>query len=65
MAEPPATAVPAAAPALPLGRLFPLYAAQALATGATTVSTILAALVVGNLGFESLARVWHTNESFS
>ncbi|MDL2344289.1 MFS transporter [Deinococcus sp. MIMF12] len=57
MAEPPAPApaVPtAAAPALPLGRLFPLYAAQALATGATTVSTILAALVVGNLGFTSL-----------
>ena len=46
----------AAAPAasLNLGRLFPLYTAQALATGAVNVSTILAALVVGNLGFESL-----------
>ena len=45
-------AAPAAA--LNIGRLFPLYAAQALATGAVNVSTILAALVVGNLGFESL-----------
>lgn len=46
----------AAAPpaSLDLKRLFPLYVAQALATGAVNVSTILAALVVGNLGFPSL-----------
>ena len=41
--------------ALPIGRLFPLYAAQALATGATTVSTVLASIIMGNLGSEALA----------
>ncbi|GAA5532056.1 MFS transporter [Deinococcus aluminii] len=46
---------PNAAPALPLGRLLPLYAAQALATGATTVSTVLASLIMSNLGRESLS----------
>lgn len=46
------SAPPAAS--LQVGRLFPLYAAQALATGAINVSTILAALVVGNLGFPGL-----------
>ncbi|SEI76070.1 Predicted arabinose efflux permease, MFS family [Deinococcus reticulitermitis] len=47
-----ATTGPAAS--FSLGRLVPLYAAQALATGAINVSTILAALVVGNLGFPGL-----------
>lgn len=46
---------PASTPALPLGRLFPLYAAQALATGATTVSTVLASIIMGILGNEALA----------
>lgn len=46
---------PASTPALPLGRLFPLYAAQALATGATTVSTVLASIIMGTLGNEALA----------
>ncbi|TDE85373.1 MFS transporter [Deinococcus sp. S9] len=46
---------PSAAPALPLGRLAPLYGAQALATGATTVSTILASLIMSGLGRESLS----------
>ncbi|MEF2278101.1 MFS transporter [Deinococcus sp. YIM 134068] len=45
---------PASSTALPLGRLAPLYVAQALATGATTVSTILASLVMSGLGRESL-----------
>ncbi|MEW6420716.1 MAG: MFS transporter, partial [Deinococcota bacterium] len=39
---------------MPLGRLAPLYGAQALATGATTVSTILASLIMSGLGRESL-----------
>ncbi|MGX9687542.1 MFS transporter [Deinococcus wulumuqiensis] len=56
-------AVPAAS--LNLGRLFPLYTAQALATGAVNVSTILAALVVGNLGFESLVGLPSTLISLS
>ena len=55
----------AAPAALNLGRLFPLYAAQALATGAVNVSTILAALVVGNLGFESLVGLPSTLISLS
>ncbi|GBF05331.1 major facilitator superfamily transporter [Deinococcus aerius] len=42
-------------PALPLGRLAPLYGAQALATGATTVSTVLASLIMSSLGRESLS----------
>lgn len=50
---------PVSAPAppdrLPLGRLAPLYGAQALATGATTVSTVLASLIMSGLGRESLA----------
>lgn len=37
-----------------MGRLVPLYVAQALATGAVNVSTILATLVMGSLGFKSL-----------
>lgn len=41
--------------ALPVGRLLPLYAAQALATGATTVSTVLASIIMGNLGSEALS----------
>jgi len=49
----PVPAVPAPA-ALPLGRLAPLYGAQALATGATTVSTVLASLIMSGLGRESL-----------
>ncbi|WP_019010844.1 MFS transporter [Deinococcus aquatilis] len=36
-------------------RLAPLYTAQALATGATTVSTVLASLVMSGLGSENLA----------
>ncbi|WP_245808353.1 MFS transporter [Deinococcus hopiensis] len=44
-----------ASAALPLGRLAPLYAAQALATGATTVSTVLASLIMSSLGRESLS----------
>lgn len=44
-----------AAPALPLGRLAPLYGAQALATGAANVSTILASLIMSGLGRESLS----------
>ncbi|MHA0041844.1 MFS transporter [Deinococcus sp. PEB2-63] len=36
-------------------RLAPLYAAQALATGATTVSTVLASLIMSGLGSEALA----------
>nr|WP_184030501.1 MFS transporter [Deinococcus budaensis] len=39
---------------MPLGRLAPLYGAQALATGATTVSTVLASLIMSGLGRESL-----------
>ncbi|WP_345468111.1 MFS transporter [Deinococcus carri] len=49
------TRPPVAAPALPLGRLAPLYVAQALATGATTVSTVLASLIMSGLGRESLS----------
>lgn len=41
-------------PALNVGRLAPLYAAQALATGATTVSTVLASLIMSGLHFETL-----------
>ncbi|WP_231557244.1 MFS transporter [Deinococcus sp. YIM 77859] len=44
-------------PALPLGRLAPLYGAQALATGAANVSTILASLVMSGLGREDLSGV--------
>lgn len=44
-----------AALALPLGQLAPLYGAQALATGATTVSTVLASLIMSSLGRESLS----------
>ncbi|WP_216318639.1 MFS transporter [Deinococcus aestuarii] len=55
MGEPVRAQSPALAPALPLGRLLPLYLAQALATGATTVSTILASLVMSSLGRESLS----------
>ena len=44
-----------AAAKLDYGRLFPLYAAQALATGATTVSTVLASLIMSGLGSESLS----------
>ncbi|RTR30683.1 MFS transporter [Deinococcus radiophilus] len=36
-------------------RLWPLYLSQALATGATTVSTILASLVMSDLGSEHLS----------
>lgn len=36
-------------------RLLPLYAAQALATGSTTVSTVLASLIMSGLGSESLS----------
>ncbi|WP_040382315.1 MFS transporter [Deinococcus apachensis] len=49
------TRSPLAVPALPLGRLAPLYGAQALATGATTVSTVLASLIMSSLGRESLS----------
>ncbi|WP_221088141.1 MFS transporter [Deinococcus aquaedulcis] len=42
-------------PALNAGRLAPLYGAQALATGATTVSTVLSSLIMSELGFEGLA----------
>lgn len=48
-------ASPISGPALPLARLAPLYAAQALATGATTISTVLASLIMSSLGRESLA----------
>ena len=41
-------------PALNVGQLAPLYAAQALATGATTVSTVLASLIMSGLHFETL-----------
>lgn len=34
---------------------MPLYAAQALATGATTVSTVLASIIMGTLGSEALS----------
>ncbi len=37
------------------GRLLPLYAAQALATGSTTVSTVLASLIISGMGSESLS----------
>lgn len=40
---------------LNLTRLLPLYAAQALATGATTVSTVLASLIMSGLGSEALS----------
>ncbi|PTA67809.1 MFS transporter [Deinococcus arcticus] len=43
------------APPLEAGRLAPLYAAQALATGATTVSTVLSSLIMSELGVEELA----------
>ncbi|OLV20245.1 MFS transporter [Deinococcus marmoris] len=48
-----------------LGRLVPLYAAQALATGATTVSTILASIIMGTLGFGSLSGLPSTLISVS
>lgn len=51
--------------ALPLGRLAPLYAAQALATGATTVSTVLASLIMSSLGRESLSGLPSTLISVS
>ncbi len=58
-----------ASTALPLGRLFPLYAAQAMATGATTVSTVLASIIMGSLGSEALAglpsTVIQTSAAFS
>ncbi|MFC3718730.1 MFS transporter [Deinococcus metalli] len=38
-----------------MGRVLPLYAAQALATGATTVSTVLASLIISGLASETLA----------
>ncbi|GAA5435179.1 MFS transporter [Deinococcus aquaticus] len=41
-------------PALNVGQLAPLYSAQALATGATTVSTVLASLIMSGLHFETL-----------
>lgn len=44
-----------AQPGLDVGRLVPLYSAQALATGATTVSTVLASLIMSNLGSASLS----------
>ncbi|MFC6660453.1 MFS transporter [Deinococcus multiflagellatus] len=52
-----AEAAPAAEarPALGAGRVAPLYAAQALATGATTVSTVLSSLIISGLGAEHLA----------
>lgn len=37
------------------GQLFPLYGAQALATGATTVSTILSSVIMSGLGREDLS----------
>lgn len=40
---------------LDVGRVAPLYAAQALATGATTVSTVLASLIISGLASETLA----------
>ncbi|MFC4637336.1 MFS transporter [Deinococcus hohokamensis] len=46
---------PQAAARLPVGRLLPLYAAQALATGATTVSTILSSVIMSGLGYEGLS----------
>ena len=39
----------------PSGGLVLLFVAQALATGATTASTVLASLVMSGLGHESLA----------
>ncbi len=44
---------------------MPLYAAQALATGATTVSTILASIIMGTLGFGSLSGLPSTLISVS
>ncbi|PYE50438.1 MFS transporter [Deinococcus yavapaiensis] len=41
--------------AIQYGQLLPLYAAQALATGATTVSTVLASLIMSSLGSEGLS----------
>ncbi|WP_369409214.1 MFS transporter [Deinococcus arboris] len=40
---------------LTFSRLAPLYTAQALATGATTVSTVLSSLIMSGLGHEGLA----------
>ena len=44
-----------ATPRLDVGRVLPLYAAQALATGATTVSTVLASLIISGMASETLA----------
>lgn len=46
---------PSSAPLAAYGHLWPLYLSQALATGATTVSTVLASLVMANLGSEHLS----------
>lgn len=51
--------------ALNLGRLFPLYAAQALATGATNVSTILSSVIMSGLGRENLSGLPATFISLS
>ncbi|MFC4425947.1 MFS transporter [Deinococcus navajonensis] len=48
------SAAQAAAPR-PVGRLLPLYAAQALATGGATVSTILSSVIMSGLGHEALS----------
>ncbi|WP_291428698.1 MFS transporter [Deinococcus sp.] len=41
-------------PTLNVAQLAPLYSAQALATGATTVSTVLASLIMSSLHFDTL-----------
>ena len=48
-----------------MGRLFPLYAAQALATGATNVSTILSSVIMSGLGRENLSGLPATFISLS
>ncbi|ADY26227.1 major facilitator superfamily MFS_1 [Deinococcus proteolyticus MRP] len=54
MTASPASSHPHSFPVL-AARLWPLYLSQALATGATTVSTILASLVMSDLGSERLS----------
>lgn len=62
MTTAPAETEPAA---LNVGRLFPLYAAQALATGATNVSTILSSVIMSGLGREDLSGLPATLISLS
>ncbi|MDP9763115.1 MFS transporter [Deinococcus enclensis] len=64
-AEPVTAAVTERAAPLDVGRLLPLYLAQALATGSTNVSTVLASVIMSGLGRESLTGLPATVISLS